>query len=512
MDLTLFNRVKYPQPSDLMPVSSPMNVLFLASEADPLIKVGGLGDVAGSLPLALHALNHLSNGSALELDIRLAIPFHPAINADQYSPRQVAEFPVPSTEGVILAKVFSIQLDGLTVYLLSGPPIDQEAAVYSTNLEADGYKYVFFSQAALELARQLNWKPHILHANDWHTAPAVYSLALQRPSNPFWSQTASLLTVHNLPYLGAMTAPALDAFGLPPVRSTELPRWARHLAMPLGLLYADSIVAVSPGYSKEILTTEFGSGLDLFLRAHQDKIHGILNGLDTQRWNPHTDIELAATFSSDNLLVRSANKSYLQKELCLEVNPQIPLLAMVTRMDPQKGVDLAVSALRKLLHSDSKDSKPLQAIFLGTGNPVLENLIRQLERDFPNQVRAHVMYSELFSRYIYAGADILLMPSRYEPCGLSQMIAMHYGCVPIARATGGLADTIQETSGSDQGTGFLFKNPDPGELAEAILRALTVYTQDPLAWQQLQIRGMQHDFSWDRSAQEYYKQYALLSG
>jgi starch synthase len=495
-----------------MPIPSPMNVLFLASEADPLIKVGGLGDVAGSLPLALRALHLSTNDSPQELDIRLAIPFHPAIKADQYSPRQIAEFPIQSTDGAIIAKVFSIQLDGLPVYLLAGAPIDQESAVYSTNLEADGYKYVFFSQAALELARQLNWKPHILHANDWHTAPAVYSLARLRPLDPFWDQTASLLTVHNLPYLGAMTAHALDAFRLPAVKSIDLPRWARHLAMPLGLLYADSIVAVSPGYSKEILTKEFGSGLDIFLHAHQDKIHGILNGLDTQRWNPQTDIELAATFSCDNLLIRPVNKSYLQNELCLEVNPSIPLLAMVTRMDPQKGVDLSVTALRSLLQSKHHSTQPFQAVFLGSGNPVLESLVRQLEYDFPNQVRAHIMYSELFSRYIYAGADILLMPSRYEPCGLSQMIAMHYGCVPVARATGGLSDTIQEASSSNQGTGFLFKDTDADELAETILRALSVYTQDPLTWQQLQINGMQHDFSWDRSAQEYYKQYTVLTG
>jgi len=489
-----------------------MNVLFLASEADPLIKVGGLGDVAGSLPLALRALRPLTNGNPAELDVRLVIPFHPSIKAGQNSPRQIAEYPVQSTQGAIIAKVFSIQLDGLPVYLLAGTPIDQESAVYSTNLEADGYKYVFFSQAALELARQLNWKPHILHANDWHTAPAVYSLALKHASDPFWGQTASLLTVHNLPYLGAMTAAALDAFGLPAVKSKDLPPWARHLAMPLGLLYADTIVAVSPGYAKEILTDEFGSGLNLFLRAHQNKIRGILNGLDTVRWNPQADNELAATFSSDNLLVRSVNKSYLQQELCLEVNPRIPLLAMVTRMDPQKGVDLSVAALRALLKSDHRPPQPLQAVFLGTGNPVLESLIRQLEHDFPNQVRAHVMYSELFSRYIYAGADILLMPSRYEPCGLSQMIAMHYGCVPIARATGGLSDTIRDALSSNQGTGFLFKDTDTDELAETILRAISVYTHDVLAWHQIQINGMQQDFSWVRSAQEYYKQYTLLSG
>ena len=493
-----------------MPIPSTMNVLFLASEAEPLIKVGGLADVAGSLPLALLALNQSVDIVPSKLDIRMAIPLHPQIDAEAYSPHQVAEFPVRALDGDILTRIFSIQLEGLTTYLVSGAPIDHESAVYSSNLEDDGYKYVFFSQAALELTRQLDWKPHILHANDWHTAPAVYSLALLRRSDPFLARTNSLLTIHNLPYLGAMTAPALDAFGLPTARRSGLPKWARHLALPLGLLSADSIVAVSPGYAREILTKEFGSGLDTFLKARKQKVFGILNGLDTRRWDPQNDAELAATFSADNLQVRSVNKSYLQKKLELEVDPKIPLLAMVTRMDPQKGVDLAVAALRILLQSTHPLAHQLQAVFLGTGNPVLEGLIRQLERDYPTQMRAHVVYNELFSRYIYAGADILLMPSRYEPCGLSQMIAMHYGCVPIARATGGLSDTIQEITSSNQGTGFLFNDVNAKELADTILQALTVYTQDPHTWQGLQMRGMQHDFSWGKSAQEYLKRYMAL--
>lgn len=493
-----------------MPIPPPMNVLFLASEAEPLIKVGGLADVAGSLPLALLALNQSFDNVPSKLDIRMAIPFHPKINAEPYSPQQVAEFPIRAQDGDIVTRVFSIRLEELPVYLVSGAPIDHESAVYSSNLEDDGYKYVFFSQAALELTRQLDWKPHILHANDWHTAPAVYSLALLRRSDPFLARTKSLLTIHNLPYLGAMTAPALDAFGLPPARRSGLPRWARHLALPLGLHSADSIVAVSPGYAREILTKEFGSGLDTFLKTRKEKVFGILNGLDTRRWDPQNDANLAATFTADNLQIRSENKSYLQRKLKLEVNPNRPLLAMVTRMDPQKGVDLAVVALRMLLQSSHPFASQLQAVFLGTGNPVLESLIRQLERDYPTQVRAHIVYSELFSRYIYAGADILLMPSRYEPCGLSQMIAMHYGCVPVARATGGLSDTIQEISSSNQGTGFLFKDVNAKELAQAILRALAVYTQDPHTWQELQMRGMQHDFSWAKSAQEYLKQYMAL--
>jgi starch synthase len=491
---------------------SRLNVLFMASEADPLIKVGGLGDVAGSLPRALRTLNQSPDNSPLDLDVRLVIPFHPRILGESYSPHQVAEFPIHSTDGEIVAKAFSLEIDGLSVYLIGGTPIDQETGVYSLDLEADGYKYVFFSLATLALARKLNWKPDILHANDWHTASAVYSLGLHHLSDPFFSDTKSLLTVHNLPYLGAMTAPALDAFGLPPADQSDLPAWAQHMALPLGLLAADSIVAVSPGYAKEILTEDFGSGLHIFLRAHQEKITGILNGLDTFRWDPGKDVELTANFSIDNLPARSANKTYLQKELGLEINSHIPLLAMVTRMDPQKGVDLSIGALRLLMQSVGTKDHRFQAAFLGTGSPLLESSVRQLEADYPAQIRARIMYDDRLSRHLYAGADVLLMPSRYEPCGLSQMIAMHYGCVPVARATGGLSDTIRDASTSNQGTGFLFKYTEPSGLADAIQRALMVYVQNPQGWQKIQIRGMQQDFSWDRSAQEYLKHYRLLSG
>ncbi len=493
-----------------MPIPSRLNVLFMASEANPLIKVGGLGDVAGSLPRAIKSVNPSADN--LPVDVRLVIPYHPQIDKEGYSPQLVAEFPIQSTDGAILAKAYSLEIDGLPIYLIAGAPIDNEAAVYAVDLIADGFKYVFFSLAGLALAKELDWKPDILHANDWHTAAAVYSLGLQRLSGPFFKHTSSLLTIHNLPYLGSMTAPALETFELAPAESSDLPPWAQQMALPLGLLSADAIVAVSPGYAREILTEDFGSGLHTFLKAHREKISGILNGLDTKRWDPNSDVNLAENFTLDNLAVRPANKSSLQLEMGLEVNPRTPLLAMITRMDPQKGVDLSVAALRQLLISPDMKDRQFQAIFLGTGDPRLEESVRQLEEDYPYQICARIMYDERLSRHIYGGADALLMPSRYEPCGLSQMIAMRYGCIPIARATGGLSDTIQDASISSQGSGFLFTNPQSSELVEAIRRALVVYTRFPHEWQKIQIHGMQQDFSWDRSAQEYIQHYRLLSG
>jgi starch synthase len=487
--------------------SSRLNVLFAASEAAPFVKVGGLADVAGSLPHALKNLSQTDLHAGPTVDIRLVIPFHPQIRQEDYSPQLIVEFPIPSKRGEVIARVYTLEDNGLTVYLIAGSPIDEEDGVYSADLEADGYKYVFFSMATLEMAKRLGWMPDILHANDWHTATAVYALSLARPAQAFYTHTASLLTIHNLPYLGSMTPPAMQAFGLPPADAPDLPSWARYMALPLGLLGADAIVAVSPGYASEIMTAEFGSGLDDYLEAHASKISGVLNGLDIRKWDPATDVNISVNFSATSLDERLTNKVILQKEMGLEISPRIPLLSMVTRMDPQKGVDLAVEALRSMLKKAAPGSQPLQMVFLGTGNPVLEDETRLLEQEFANSVRTRIEFNEPLSHHIYAGADALLMPSRYEPCGLSQMIAMHYGCVPIARATGGLSDTIYDPSSTDQSTGFLFSTTKPEALVSTIQRALGVFQNDPTSWQEMQVHGMQQDFSWDRSALAYMKHY-----
>lgn len=273
--------------------------------------------------------------------------------------------------------------------------------------------------------------------------------------------------------------------------------------MPLGLWAADHIVTVSPTYAQEILTPEFGSGLEGFLQARAEAITGILNGIDCNRWDPQTDPALVANYTGESLDARQANKAALQQELGLEVDQNRLLIAMISRMDYQKGIDLVPGALRQLA------GKPWQAVILGTGDPALETAIRDLEVKFPDRVRAAIRFDAALSRRIYAGADSLLIPSRYEPCGLAQMIAMRYGCVPIARATGGLSDTIQDYSRSKDSTGFLFTNPSARALAGAIERALKVWSE-PAEWRALQLRGMQMDFSWERSARQYLELYLSL--
>lgn len=490
-----------------------LRVLYLAAEADPFIKVGGLGDVAGSLPAALRSITTLHPSTTpdekapideIEVDVRLVIPFHGVIQNQPFPIKRIATFQVNHVNGPVQAEAFLADVNGLPVYMIAGALIPINASVYTTEPSIDGLKFTFFSLAALELARTLNWTPHIVHANDWHTAPAIYHLFLNRQKTGFYYNTSTVLGLHNLPYLGVGAGPTLSAFGLPPATSSGLPEWAQHLPLPLGLYSADHIVAASPNYAREILTPEFGSGLHDFLRTRLTKISGILNGLDTQRWDPLTDTAIQAQYGLADLETRQTNKLGLQREFGLKEDPNLPLFAMVTRMDNQKGVDLAPDAFRQIA------GKPWQAIILGSGDPLLEGAARQLEAEYSDRARAVIRFDPGLSRRVYAGADALLIPSRYEPCGLTQMIAMRYGCVPIARATGGLRDTIQDFDQSTESTGFLFKKPTSGDLAKTMLRALQVFA-DPGQWQKMQRRGMQQDFSWQRFARQYLTLYLSLA-
>jgi starch synthase len=331
----------------------------------------------------------------------------------------------------------------------------------------------------------------------------VYALGLNREPGSFFSNTVTLLGVHNLPYLGVGAGEAMVAFGLPPAVQSDLPWWAQKMPLPLGLLAADEIVAPSPTYAREILTEEFGSGLQDFLSAQQQKITGILNGINTETWDPEQDQALATRYNIQTLPQRMVNKKALQEEFGLEVNPGIPLLGMVTRMDPQKGVDLVPEAL------DLISDEPWQAIILGTGVTTLEAAVRRLEARYPQRVRAVIRFDTQLSRRVYGGADALLIPSRYEPSGLTQMIAMRYGCVPIARATGGLRDSIRDCGQNSDCTGFLFSEVSPESLAGALRRALTLF-KDQQSWQRLQKMGMAEDFSWQGSARKYLELYDRL--
>lgn len=467
-----------------------INVLFLAAEAEPFVKVGGLGDVAGALPRALRALT----SDNVRVDVRLVLPMHSVVHADA---RPAAAYSLKRGGAEVRVEAFETALDGMPVYFIDGEPIRASGSVYSSDNTLDGEKYTFFSLAALELPRQIGWDADIIHANDWHTALAAYGNLVKR-----WDEgarrVASVMTVHNLPFMGPNVAALLDEYGLPHAQ-TDLPEWARLMPMPLGLWASDAIVAVSPSYAREILTPEYGCGLEEFLALRADTLYGILNGLDVASFNPKDDPALGVNFDVDTLEKRPKNKELLQERLGLPREPLTPLFGIVSRMDPQKGVDIAFSALKSIRKLE------WQAVILGTGDPKLEETAVKLQAELPERVKAQTRYDAGLARQIYAGADMFLMPSRYEPCGLSQMIAMRYGCIPIARAVGGLNDTVIHGE-----TGFLFKPASFRSLAAAIRSALNTYA-DKTVWTNMQKAGMSKDFSWGNSARQYLELYQSLA-
>jgi starch synthase len=460
---------------------------MLAAEAAPLAKVGGLADVVGSLPRALRKLGH---------EVRLAIPGYGSIDWPRYAPKLAARLAVSTTWGEPPAEIWETRVEEIPAYLVSGTPIPKDRWIYGRSIEEDGPKFIFFSLAGLWSTEALNWKPDVVHAHDSHTGAAVWWLATDGRESPFFRDVASLFTIHNLPYAAKGAGRFLGEYRLRRSDALQaLPESYRDSLMGLGILAADGISTVSPTYAREILTPEGGAGLDGILRRRHDRLVGILNGIDTDSWNPAADGEIAATFDAATLERRAANKEALQEEAGLEKDERMPLLGVVSRLVKEKGFEIAAPALRRWLDRGG------QFVLLGTGDPALEHEYAQFEMRYPHRASVRLRFDARYARRIYAGADALLIPSRYEPCGLAQMIAMRYGAVPIARRTGGLADTVVD-AGDPGGTGLMFDEFHTAALWDALERSLRVYAQ-PARWRELQRNGMARDFSWSRSAQEY---------
>ena len=463
-----------------------MRILYLASEATPLVKVGGLADVAGELPRAL-----MSHG----IDVRLALPFYPSIEEIGLEVERIGDASIKHSQGVREAEFYSTQIRGVPTLLIDGDPIRQSKDIYDTP-EIDVDKFVFFSLAALALCEVTGWQPEIVHANDWHAAPSVAWLKTHREGDKFWGGVTSVLTIHNLPYMGSDVKQVFVDYDVKMADLERLPSWSRNLPLPLGLTTADWLSTVSPSYAKEIQTPHFGHGMEKLLRSRRDRLVGILNGIDLEVWNPNTDDELTSTFSYDDIETRKENKRSLQSELGFETEIRIPLLAMVTRLDQQKGIDLMLDALADMLNDR------WQFVLLGTGDPALEERAEQFSSTHQDRIRFIKRFAPKLARRIYGGSDLLIIPSRYEPCGLAQMIAMRYGCIPVVRSTGGLKDTVDDYGPDGKGTGFTFGPAESGALREAIHRGLNLF-EDQTAWKALQRRAMMKDFSWQRSAEDY---------
>lgn len=471
-----------------------LKILYLAAEAVPFAKVGGLADVAGSLPKAIRALGH---------DIRLMIPRYGTIRSDQFNLEKIGEpFPIPLGPGEEYVHLVGGRMGDVPVYLVWNEQyFSSRDRVYG--FEDDAQRFVVFGRAALAALGCLDWKPDVIHANDWHTGIVPAWLRSAGRKNPFYRDVATLFTIHNLAYQGItgrliLTFAQMEHLKHLPVEQPGTVNW-----MAQGIAHADVVNTVSPRYAQEVLGVELGMGLAPLLQERKERLYGVLNGIDYDEWNPATDAHIPHRFDVGRLDRRAANKAALQQQARLSVDPNVPLVGMVTRLDQVKGMDLMEAVLEWWLGEEEG-----QFVLLGTGDPKYHEMFERVQARFPERMRVYLKFDDMLARRIYAGADLFLMPSAVEPCGLGQMIAMRYGCVPVVRATGGLADTVGDyTAKRGRGTGFTFADYTPEACCQALRRALKVYRENKKAWRGLQERGMKADFSWDASAREYVKLY-----
>jgi len=472
-------------------MSPRLRILILSAEVAPFAKTGGLGDVAGALPKALAQLGH---------DVRVVMPAYQAqenalLSGDGgYTPLP-GGLVVPTGAGPLPAGVLESRLPGsdVPVYFIAERSLFDRPNVYG--YDDDPYRFAFFSRAALTLTSALNFRPDVVHAHDWHAAPAVMWLATEGARDDRFREIATLFTIHNLAHQGRSARSVLSYLGTSAPPLIEENGWDEVNFMARGIYHATAINTVSPTYAREIMTPAGGNGLDALLRARHDDVHGILNGLDTAVWNPASDARLAQPFDAAHPARRIANKLALQARLGLTQDESVPVVAMVTRLDAQKGMEITGHVIHLLLSGSAGEA---QFVLLGTGAKLYEDAFAHLGSYHRQKMAAVLTFAPDLAPLIYGGSDMFLMPSLFEPCGLGQLIAMRYGSVPVVRSTGGLTDTVQ-----DGETGFTFDAFTAEAFWMALQRALLVYNTDTDAWARLRHNGMAANFSWEDSAGSY---------
>ncbi|MEO5702461.1 MAG: glycogen synthase GlgA [Gammaproteobacteria bacterium] len=474
-------------------------ILFTCSEMHPLIKTGGLGDVAGYLPVAIKNLRH---------DIRVVMPAYREARARAGELKPVAQLNIPGAATPVIILEGRVPKTQVKLYLVDAPEyFDRPGNPYSG---PDGHdwadnaaRFAVFSRAVVSLALDragLDWQPDLVHCNDWQTGliPALLAPETTRP--------ATLFTIHNLAYQGLFSWDNFQSLGLPPALwSPEAMEFNGQFSfIKGGLVFADWLNAVSPGYAQEIRTPEFGYGLEGLLNHRASRLTGILNGVDYSLWDPRHDPYIARNYNPLTLHLKAHNKADVQRRFNLTEVKNLPLLGFVGRLVEQKGIDLLIGALPELMRY------PVQIALVGSGDKTLEQTLLQCAAAYPGRVGVYIGYQEELAHCIEAGADIFPMPSRFEPCGLNQIYSLRYGTVPVVRRTGGLADTIVDANPqnvkSGTATGFIFDEPSPQALLAALLRAID-YFSNARKWQALARQGMAQDYSWQKSARQYISLY-----
>ncbi len=476
-----------------------MKILFAASESVPFVKTGGLADVVGALAPVLAAQGH---------DVRVVIPYFSAI-PQEYSSRMthVCDFEVQLGWRRQYCGVEQLEKDGVTWYFIDNKFYFGRPYIYG--MGGDEYeRFGFFCRGILNMLPLIDFQPDVIHAHDWQSGMVPALLKIQYAHLPFYANIKTVFTIHNLQYQGIFGIREVqDVLGLGDSLWTDdkLECFGCANFMKAALVYSDCITTVSPSYAEEIQTAYYGERLDGLLRARKHDLHGVLNGIDMSEYNPATDPSIAAVFTAENTAGKAECKRALQEDLGLDVNPDIPVIGMVGRLSNQKGLDLVDYVIADMMRQD------IQLVVLGMGEGRYFNLFSWAETEYKGRVAARFTMDHALAHKIYAGSDMFLMPSQFEPCGLSQMIAMRYGTVPIVRETGGLRDTVlsyNEFSGD--GNGFTFFNYNAHDMLHTIERAVDFYRNHPDTWKLLQQRGMNGDYSWTHSAGEYVKLYQSL--
>ncbi len=471
-----------------------MKILFVASEVSPFAKTGGLADVTGSLPKILKNMEH---------DVRIIMPFYKMVEtsgAGIRKGRKGVEFQMGGATQKGLLRQTS--LGDIPVYLVENREYFQRDQLYGTpagDYPDNHLRFAFFCRAVLQLLKRMDFRPDIIHCHDWQSALVPILLKYEHKADPFFMRTSCIYTIHNLAYQGIFPKETIPEMDIDPDWFTvdKLEYYGQVNLMKGAILTADIISTVSETYCREIQTQEMGCGMDGLLQQRSHDLYGIMNGLDYSEWNPATDPEISKNFTASTLSGKTANKKKLQKVLGLDQTKDTPVIAMVTRLSAQKGLDIVEPLFPKF------EAEKLQLVILGVGDEKYMQLMQDYKATAPRNISINLEFRTHLARQIYAGSDMFLMPSHYEPCGLGQLIALRYGTVPIVRKTGGLGDTVFDARENyKEANGFTFDEYTPDALWAAVTRALEAY-HEKKKWEKLVRNGMNADYSWQKSARKY---------